>query len=54
MKVPKNYTIDEDLLPMIEKQAIKEDRSESFIVNQILVDYYRKNSEILKKGVKRI
>ena len=45
MKVPKNFTIDEELIPKIEKQAREEQRSESFIINQILVDYFDKKEK---------
>lgn len=44
MKVPKNFTIDEELIPKIEKEAREKKRSESFIVNEILLNHYSKSA----------
>ena len=43
MKVNKNFTLDEELLPKISNDAEKQERSESFIVNDILKKHYKKN-----------
>lgn len=42
MKKQKTVMIDEELIERIKKDAEKENRSESFIVNEILNEYYKK------------
>lgn len=41
-KIQKSLIIDEDLVEKFKKDAEKEDRSESFIVNEILKKHYKK------------
>ena len=47
MKVPKNFTIKEELIPLIKKEAEEKNRSESFIVDEILTEYF-KNKKVKK------
>ncbi len=42
MKTKTSYTIDEELIPQIKKTAKKEERSESFVVNKILKEFFSK------------
>lgn len=41
-KIQKSLIIDKDLVEKFKKDAEEEDRSESFIVNEILKKYYKK------------
>lgn len=45
MKAPKNYTIDEELIKKVKTKAREQRRSESFIVNDILLDYFKKGGK---------
>ena len=44
-KKPKSYSLDEKLIAIIEKKAVKAGRSESYIANEVL-------SSVLIKGKK--
>jgi hypothetical protein len=46
MKIMKTMTIDEKLLNKVSKLAIKKDRSESWIVNQILDEFFNGKAEL--------
>jgi len=50
MKTSKNFTIDEELIPKIIEDARFQNRSDSFIVNQILKDYYEKKEKKKSEG----
>jgi hypothetical protein len=45
MKVNKNFTLDEEIIPLISKDAEEQTRSESFIVNEILKKHYEKEGK---------
>jgi len=40
-KIPQHFTLDKSVIEKIEKQAVEEDRSKSFIVNRILKEFYK-------------
>jgi len=42
MKKQKTASIDDEILKKIKKDAEKENRSESFIINEILKEHYKK------------
>lgn len=42
MKIRKNYTIDEELIVKIKREAKKLDRSESWLVNKSVLEYFNK------------
>jgi hypothetical protein len=45
MKVKTNFTIDEELIPKIKKEGEVQDRSDSHIVNQILIEHFEREEK---------
>jgi len=45
VKQPKNLTLDKEVLEKIDKESKEQKRSLSFIVNEILLEYYKKRSK---------
>jgi len=41
MKLAKSYTLDEEVIKRIKKEAEESKRSASFIINKILENYFR-------------
>ena len=41
MKKGKNYSIDEELIEKVKEEAHEKDRSESYVVNEILKKHYQ-------------
>lgn len=46
MKYQKSYTIDEELIKFIREEAQRQNRSESYVVNEILANHRSKISEV--------
>ena len=52
MKIGISWTIDEELINKLKKLSIEKQRSESWMVNEILINYF-KNSKGGKNGFRK-